>query len=461
MMRLLARAMVVLPMAWLAGCGVPESVAVDVASDALVTNNGQMQNGQMQNGQMQNGQMQNGAAMQLIGVELEYTYRLINRPATGQDPDVSPANRVLIPNVHLDKSTLTDGTQSGAAFQGDVVWGEVMDEFGAVQWGFIYLESVTPTADPEITHYVLKANHRFVPAAGKTCLGACQMVWDYVCGSFTERYIDPNGGILLRTFGRPATAVGGQWDYHHGVEGGGRKLIEQGNASYAKHVTFACSNGAIGKCVETMHYKPWALAARECARSSTFPFLLHCYQPTQELLHEACVRMVRADYCGDGQDHTVNGISIDVWDQSGIEHETPYAPAPSPSGIPYGHEAEWTPNGARCLSQILMTRTSHLGSADSVGWYLMNPDRPWCSNKWGTNTNWPSGHCFMGDSTYFINNVTSDLDWHNRVLIRNKSVCIDDGGGQPNSMKTSQPWCAVCLPDLGEQPSCPPPSASP
>jgi hypothetical protein len=286
------------------------------------------------------------------------------------------------------------------------------------------------------------------------------MIWDYVCG------VEP---IKLRPLA--ATAVGGQWDYQSGVDGGGRKYIEQGDSRYDTQITFACTNGAIGKCVEKMHYKPWAPAARECAGPW---FNYHCYQPTQELLHEACVRMVRADYCGDGQTHTINGISVDVWDQSAIETMTPYSQTSSNGGIPYGHEAEWTPNGARCLSNILMTRTSHLGTDETVGMYLMDGGtvhRPWCVNKWGTNTSWANGDCFgMGPqsqhSTFDFANVpwspftnVPAMDMHDRVYIKNKSVCIDDGRlfDGPNPMKTENPWCGMCLPDpSGPVVTCPP-----
>ena len=65
-----------------------------------------------------------------------------------------------------------------------------------------------------------------------------------------------------------------------------------------------------------MHYKPWSTAAptADFAHPAGPVFRKHCMTPTRELLHEACVRMVRADYCGDGRSHTVDGMAIDVWD---------------------------------------------------------------------------------------------------------------------------------------------------
>ena len=48
------------------------------------------------------------------------------------------------------------------------------------------------------------------------------------------------------------------------------------------------------------------------------------------------VRMIRADYCGDGTSWTVNGRTIDLYDGLGINVDT----------SAWTFEAEWTPSGA-------------------------------------------------------------------------------------------------------------------
>jgi hypothetical protein len=90
-------------------------------------------------------------------------------------------------------------------------------------------------------------------------------------------------------------------------------------------VTFACKNAALAKCV-LFGYRPWA---------SKNGVSLADY-------HQACTRMVRADYCGNGQSHTVSGTPIHVLDQLGIQNEDPV--------MSYAVEAEWGPNGAVCLN---------------------------------------------------------------------------------------------------------------
>ena len=60
--------------------------------------------------------------------------------------------------------------------------------------------------------------------------------------------------------------------------------------------------------------------------------------------HQACTRMARADYCGDGTPWTVPGTPIDIFDHLSPQIETQETKWPV--------EAEWTPDGAYCLDDI-------------------------------------------------------------------------------------------------------------
>ena len=82
-------------------------------------------------------------------------------------------------------------------------------------------------------------------------------------------------------------------------------------------LTLACVDGPIGKCV-AWGYHPWLPGLRD--------------------LHQACVRMVRADYCGTGEGQTRDGTPIDVWDIRGINKSSEVP------GMTF--EAEWRPDGA-------------------------------------------------------------------------------------------------------------------
>jgi len=96
----------------------------------------------------------------------------------------------------------------------------------------------------------------------------------------------------------------------------------------ANVVTFACRDAVLAKCVE-WGYRPWA-------RQGTTSLANH---------HQACTRMARADYCGDGTPHTFGGTPIDVLDRLAPAIQR----AATTSRSNWGIEAEWGPNGAVCV----------------------------------------------------------------------------------------------------------------
>jgi len=122
-----------------------------------------------------------------------------------------------------------------------------------------------------------------------------------------------------------ALPVSGVWDYRQGVPGGGSKTDDP------RRFTFACQGGAIAKCA-LWGYRPWAN-----------------YNGTAlAAYHQACTRMVRADYCGTGQSYTKTGNPINFYDELGIQKDTEN----------WFFEAEWDMNGARCFYALNRTRSS-------------------------------------------------------------------------------------------------------
>ena len=89
-----------------------------------------------------------------------------------------------------------------------------------------------------------------------------------------------------------------------------------------------CAGGALGKCVR-WGYHPWETGAG--GRS------MRAY-------YDACVRMVRGDYCGDGRGWTRTGMTIDLFDDIGIQA------AESRADPTFSFEAGWTPAGAVCVA---------------------------------------------------------------------------------------------------------------
>jgi hypothetical protein len=99
------------------------------------------------------------------------------------------------------------------------------------------------------------------------------------------------------------------------------------------HFTFGCTSAAIGKCYR-WGYRPWLTGYGGADFSA---------------LHQTCLRVARADYCGDGNTFTEDGTSINIWDR---------LPAPGPiqqhgllPPLGYVFEAGWNTQGAVCLSR--------------------------------------------------------------------------------------------------------------
>jgi ADYC domain len=82
-----------------------------------------------------------------------------------------------------------------------------------------------------------------------------------------------------------------------------------------------CTGGAEGKCVRFGH-KPWGRAPDGTPLA---PY------------YQACVRLVRADYCGDGVGHTRDGTPVDLFDRVGVQAD----------GMTL--EAAFGPGGAACV----------------------------------------------------------------------------------------------------------------
>jgi hypothetical protein len=109
--------------------------------------------------------------------------------------------------------------------------------------------------------------------------------------------------------------VAGVWDDQ------GRRSDRRTVGGKTIGLTFSCTTGVIAKCV-VWGYRPWEVGAE---------------------LHEACTRMARADYCGDGVPHTREGTLIDMFDARGIQVREPRP------GLTF--EAAWGPEGAVCVRQ--------------------------------------------------------------------------------------------------------------
>jgi hypothetical protein len=98
-------------------------------------------------------------------------------------------------------------------------------------------------------------------------------------------------------------------------------------APVANTFELACTAGAQAKCVR-LGYAPW----RQTPDG----------RPLRDWF-DACVRMMRGDYCGDGRPYTRNGTWIDIYDRIGVQ---------ASDGDPtLRFEAVWGPDGAVCVAR--------------------------------------------------------------------------------------------------------------
>jgi ADYC domain len=119
--------------------------------------------------------------------------------------------------------------------------------------------------------------------------------------------------------------------------------------------SLTCTSGDIAKCVR-MGYKPWQS---------------HDGTSLWEL-HQACTRMLRADYCGDGTPHTRDGTRVEVYDTVGIQ-----SPEPG-SGLSF--EAAWRADGAVCVHKVRIPEITTLDAVvENCPARLRNHVGPECS----------------------------------------------------------------------------------
>lgn len=141
----------------------------------------------------------------------------------------------------------------------------------------------------------------------------------------TKNGLEPLCGLDPQGDSVQAIPLRGRWDYRQGVSGGGDHIADK----YA--FTFGCVGHALAKCVEA-GYKPWRFML-VCAKGKG------CEKVSLAGHHQACTRLMRADYCGDGSSHTKDNLDVNLYDGLGVRTDSEKWP----------FEAEWDANGALCL----------------------------------------------------------------------------------------------------------------
>ena len=211
----------------------------------------------------------------------------------------------------------------------------------------------TPVENLQLSGTVLTGTVSGQSVAGADFAGATVLQHD-PDGLTTETTItavqsDPQDAeILLYTLTAYDTTTGSQqnlcdpdpWGGQYATVVRGSWTFSGDHVNVATDLMFACTSGVVAKCAR-WGYKPWkTVNGRQLSD-----------------YHQACTRMARADYCGDGVTHTDDGTLIDLYDDLGIQVR---------SGIsltsPLIFDAAWTTAGAYCMTKDRWLKLSSLAS---------------------------------------------------------------------------------------------------
>jgi hypothetical protein len=158
---------------------------------------------------------------------------------------------------------------------------------------------------------------------------------------------DPQGEVLLYDF-RVIAANGSEEPLCQPDPDGrrlGLPLAGQSDAagflspSAGNAFELVCTSAPQGKCAR-LGYAPWREAPDGRSMRDWF---------------NACVRMMRGDYCGDGRPYTRNGTLIDIYDRIGVQR--------SDNDPSLSFEAVWEPQGAVCVAR---TRIPEIITIDAL-----------------------------------------------------------------------------------------------
>jgi hypothetical protein len=331
------------------GCAPGDPQQADEPAGGAILPNGMERNGVNFNGVNFNGVNFNGVNFNGVGLDgvLLEPLRLSQVHLSGH----------LLGNVTLAGASLAGTLSSGAHVSGSALTGaEIPGKLSNGAAVTLRIDEVVAGSDPDIELYDVS-----VREAG---LNAPQPL----CGAAGVR----------------AIPLSGNWDESAGTQTGGSHIDDP------SVFTFACEGYVLAKCA-LFGYAPWR-SVTECAPGG------RCASRSLSAFHQACTRLLRADYCGDGTATTRDGTRVDLWDDFGIQDDQ------EPT---WSLEAEWTPQGAACVDETRWPTIE--GSGTNVRDYILQH----CPARWQ-----PPG-CGSDASTFFTaNGYNTPLD--TRVLLRTR-----------------------------------------
>jgi hypothetical protein len=260
---------------------IDDSAAEDVGevTQEVMAKNGMSLNGMSLNGMSLNGMSLNG--MSLNGMSLN------GMSLNGMSLNGMSLNGTQLTGLKSNGQVVSGSALVGTRMKGTLSSGGTLD---------LRVDSAAtlPAPNSDVWAYTV----RYALAGG---------TWSPLCGE--------SGGVPVL-----AVPLTGTWNYAAGVAGGGSWT------NTTTSFTFGCRGTALAKCVE-FGYKPWKTVGGVSLRNH----------------HQACTRMIRADYCGDGTPWTQDGTQINIYDNLGIQGD---------ASTTWSIDAQWTPSGAVCFDKL-------------------------------------------------------------------------------------------------------------
>jgi hypothetical protein len=279
-----------LSVTFLISCGIESDLSQQLQPN--IVTNGFTVNGFTVNGFTVNGFTVNGLTLNNISVSGVSTERF--------DLNGEPVSGLSLSGSQFRGTTATGKSVSGLDFTGGLAQvrvaasGAVTADRYTLRFDRIYVDPELPDSDVYL-YDVSYARSESV-------------TWQSLC-------TDSNGTPV------PAVPIANYWNEKTGDR------IDNANV-----ITFACISGALGKCVR-LGYRPWAQVSNCTTRD--------CSQVLLNNHHQACTRLIRADYCGTGKSYTLNGTFIELYDALNpqIQRQT----------MKWNIEARWTAEKAECI----------------------------------------------------------------------------------------------------------------
>jgi hypothetical protein len=266
------------PVALAAACTSEPSEPSSVHIDELTWNNGISVNGISLNGISVNGISMNGISVNGISVN---GISVNGISVNGISMNGISVNGISVNGISVNGTAVNGISVNGTDFIGARMFAQLSNGDSLE----LHVDDIAPLdgANSDVLSYAVSAS--------------VDSGWVPLCG------YDTDGSV------KRALAVPGSWNLTTGA------WSDDGSA-----FTFACRKASVAKCVE-FGYKTW------------LGFGDH---------QHACVRMLRADYCGDGVPHTITGTLINLYDDAGVQVDTESWPV----------DAEWGPDGALCVNHV-------------------------------------------------------------------------------------------------------------